>query len=497
MFRNTLAQSLAFTTQTLFSLLLAPIMLHRFGLTLYGVWTVVGAIVTYAGLLDAGIARSLSRFIALYDARSEPHAIQRCIGLGLLAVTAVGSVMMPLAWVAAPILHAALGHLSVHDMRLVLLASTAIFVAHGYVGVLAALPEGLRRMLPPNVALSIGSAVNFAVSVGVLLASRSLVVYAWANAAAEALTIVLVLISVRRVWGRRRLVAMPTWALTREILGYSVSMQLVWLAALITTTTDRIVIGIMVGASAAGAYALAASVALGLRSLGILTISAMIPTATAEIVHGAKAAVATFFRRYAPVSSGLSIPVFALGALTAPFLLKAWLGEHTKDATAILIVLCFGYTANVLTGVATTLAMADGRPAFVSRNAIAGAALNLVLAVALAPLLGLWGVMAATVISIVALSATLLVRFFSDYGLLAADAVRAFVIPSSLSCALLVPLVPIVIATAPLATSRLSAAALLAAVTAAYAIPYWLLAGRAGLLPERIRLAALRSRATA
>lgn len=491
MFRNTLAQSLQFVVSTLFSLLLAPIMLSQLGLTTFGVWAVVGALVVYASLLDAGVARALARFVALYDARGEPERVQQCIGLGLLAVTVVGLVLVPVAWLGAPLVHAATDeHLSLADTRSILLGSCAIFVAQGYGGAIVALPHGLQRMMPPNVATMIGSTINFAVSVAVLLTSGSLVAYAWANAATEAITIVLVLVAAHRVW-RRRIAAFPSRAVVRDVLGYSVRVQMSWLADLVNMTADRIIIGVFVDVRAAGAYALGSSVAAGVRSVGVLTVSAMIPTATADIVRRGRDAVHDLFRRYGPLTLGLSLPVFALGALSAPFLIMAWLGERPPDAVTVLVVLLFAYAANVATGVPTSTLLADGRPGFVSVNAIVTAAVNLALSLALAPLLGLWGVLIATVVAIVSLSVVLIVRFMRSYGLTRADARRAFLPPTLLATGVGLPLVPLVLATDHLAQGRLSALPLLVGISLLYGVPYWLLAGRAGLIPERLTLGAL------
>src|SRR3954468_9900116 len=97
LFKNTAAQSADLLTAYLFSLLLAPLMLDRLGLALFGVWAVTGAMATYAGLADLGITRSLARFVALYDVRGDPAAIGQCVGLGLIAITAVTAVAAGLA----------------------------------------------------------------------------------------------------------------------------------------------------------------------------------------------------------------------------------------------------------------------------------------------------------------------------------------------------------------------------------------------------------------
>ena len=149
LFRNTMAQSTSFALGYLFSFLLAPLMIARLGLDAFGVWAVTGALATYAGLLDLGVGRSLSRFIAVYDTTGEDHRIRECVGLGLLIVTFVGVLAAIVAAAVAPLLSDELGVLNSGEMRLVLLASVAIWTFNGYDGVCSSIGIGRQRMVPP------------------------------------------------------------------------------------------------------------------------------------------------------------------------------------------------------------------------------------------------------------------------------------------------------------------------------------------------------------
>src|SRR5262245_33655718 len=182
LFKNTAAQSADLLTAYLFSLLLAPLMLDRLGLDLFGVWAVTGALAAYAGLFDLGITRSLARFVALYDVEGDRAAIGECVGLGLLAVTGVAAIGAVLAVVTPTLLAGSLESISAHDLRLVLLCSLGIFCFTAYRRVLNSVDVGLRRMVPPNVANVFTNSVNFAFSVAALLIHPDLVIYGAANA---------------------------------------------------------------------------------------------------------------------------------------------------------------------------------------------------------------------------------------------------------------------------------------------------------------------------
>jgi O-antigen/teichoic acid export membrane protein len=487
LFRNTLAQGATFLTSQLFSFLLAPIMIARLGLTLFGVWTVVGAIAAYATILDAGITRALARFIALFETQGDEHGIKECVTLGVIAFTLIGVLLLPLAWFAAGPLATTLGHLSTGDMRQILLASTVIFLVQGYSAVLQALPQGLRRMVPPNAAVVAGNVVNFAASLAALLMSRSLVRYAWFNAGAEAVSAVFVLVSVFYVW-HHGLLAVPRRDRVREILGFSLQSQLSWISDLINLQSDKIVIGLLVSPRAAGTYQLGSAVAGAIRAVGVISISAMIPTATAMIASEGRDAVRRLARHYLPRVLGVSLPIFAVTAMCAPFLFMVWIGRIDHGVVAVVIALNVAYAVNIATGVPSTLSIADGRPGFVSRNSLWMAGLNLVLTLALAPVFGLGGVVAGTVIAVTALSAVFVVSFARSYGLGAREVLDAVIPPALLAAALTAPFVPLVVATTHLATSRVTGLLLLAAIGGAYAVVYWPLASWLGLLPHRLTL---------
>ena len=149
LFKNTLAQSSTLLSGQLYSVILAPLMLGRFGLAAFGVWAVTGALAKYAGLFDFGISHSLGRFVAFYDAQGDRRAVQEAIGLGLLAVTGVGAIAAAAAVLVAPLLTRELGVLDVGEMRILTLSSVAIFVASAYSRVLAVIPNGLPARAGP------------------------------------------------------------------------------------------------------------------------------------------------------------------------------------------------------------------------------------------------------------------------------------------------------------------------------------------------------------
>jgi O-antigen/teichoic acid export membrane protein len=490
LFKNTLAQSSAAIASYVASIVLAPVLLARLGLDAFGLWAVTGAMVTYARSLDLGVGRSLSRFVALYESEGNRRAVRECIGLGLLAVSALAVLGIAAAILVAPLVAHTLDVDTPEEMRIVLVSSVILGMSYAYSQVLAALPIGMRQMVPPNVASTIGTVINLVFSLGALALSTELTDYALANAAAGVLSLIPYMFVMARVWDSPYL-AWPRMTRVREILGYGVKGQVTWIADLINMEAAKIVIALLLGVGVAGAYEIGARIAVALRALGVLTVSAIIPTATAEIVKRGQEVIPEFYRRYLRLSVGLSFPLFALGCVTAPFALVAWLGDVPDQSTTVLYLLSISYAIGVSTGVGSTLAMAEGRPGLVAVYAVVAAVLNIALNLVLTPIFDLWGILAATVIAASVGSLLFIHAYNKLNGLTWGDYFGAVAPTVGLCAVFSVPAVLWYILHGDVPDTRGPALLGTAAITATFMIPYWFAASRLGLIPGRLAPAKL------
>ena len=493
-FRNSIAQSVALFAGYVFSFILAPVMLARLGLAQFGVWAVTGAITTYAALADLGVTRALGRFVAVYDARRDRRSIEMCFTLGLLLVAALTVPAAAAAAVAAPFVASAVDHvLNASDMRIVLLCSVAILSLHllGYVA--NAVPEGMQQFVPPKIASVVGSAVNFAFSLTALALSPDLVVYAMANVAAEIITCILALIAMHHVWRPVRL-AFPSRALTKEVLGFSLKTQVSWIAELINSQTDKIILALVVSVRAAASFEIANRVVQAVRSIALLSQSALGPTAASQIVLGGRSVIAEFYRTYTRRTLSISLPVMVLACVTAPASLIAWLGEPPPNSLALFVALTLANCVNITTGVGFALSIGEGKAGLVAGVSVASAVINIIATLILTPLLGLWGVVGGTIISVIGGALVYLVMFHRDHGIPWMDYVRAVGTPALIAGMAALPVLATALLLGTPTGGRLPAVVMTVALAGGYLGIYWPLADRRDLLPEALRLASLSRR---
>jgi O-antigen/teichoic acid export membrane protein len=386
---------------------------------------------------------------------------------------------------AAPLLSDVLGVLDPGEMRIVLLSSVGILVCNLFADVINAVPVGLRQMGPPNLAATAGSVVNFLASVVVLLLSTSLPVYAVVNLGATVVTLLLAVVALFYVWSRPFL-GRPNRQRARAILGFGLKSQMITAAELVNVQTDKLIIAAMLGPRVAGAYEIANRVVQGVLAFGTMTLSAMIPTATAEIVQRGKGVVEEFYSRYTQRSLAIGLPLFGVLCVSCPFLLVAWLGELPPDTAQIVVLLSFAFASSLTTGVAMTLVMADGHPGLVAQTAVLVVVLNVGSTLIVAPIFGLWGVLIATVSAEVIASAVFLVRFHRRYGFGWRDFGRAVGPPAALTLLVAIPFALVYLAGVSLPTERGPALLGVMATGGVYGLVCWAAGSWLGLLPEKL-----------
>lgn len=492
-FRNTLAQSSPVLTTFVLSFVLAPVMLDRLGLAQFGVWAVTGALAQYARLLDFGITRSMARFVAMYDAEGNRSAVEETVGLGFLAAGLVGGLSLLAAVLSAPVVSNVLGVLGTGDMRIVLVAAAGVSTSYLFGAVMNAVPVGLRRMGPPSVAETAGNVVNFLASLVALILSTDLTVYALANLGAAVLTVAFSMIALGYVWAKpfaRR----PSLPHARGVFFFGVKSQMVNLAQLVNVQTDKIIIAGMLGPRTAGAYEIGNRVVQGVLSLGLMTLAAMIPTATADLVKRGRDVIDEYFLRYTVRSLAIAWPLLGALCVSGPYLLYAWLGQSPPDTSAIIVLLSISFAVSLATGVAMTLVVSDGHPGLVAQTATLVVVFNLAATLIAAPIFGLWGVLLATVGAEVVASAIFLARFHRRYSVPGGHFYDAVAAPAAVSVLAAAPFGLWYVVVGVGAPMRLASIVGVLCTGGLYGAICWVVESRLGLLPEQLRLAAIRRR---
>ncbi len=381
-----------------------PVVAGNLGLAQFGLWALTGAFAQYGSLLDLGVARSVTRFTALHLAQDDERAADRVVSTAGTLVLAMAVPLTVIGLVAAGPFADLVGYPDAATVRTVIAASLLILVTGQLCTVLTGASFGREVQALPNAVITVCGVLGTCLSTGAAVLTRDVVAYAWTAAAWNAVTLLAIAGTVHLRVVRLRL-GRPTWRTLRELASFGLKGQSLLLAELVVFQASKVLLGVVSGTTAAGAYELGSRLALGFRTLGGLFTGALTaPLTRAFSERGTPGAMVEANRLTTRVATLAVLPPL-LGAALAPPFLSLWLGSYAALTLATMAALCVGFAANMLTSIQQVVAEAIGRPGLSARSAALTAFLSVVLGTTLLLTVGPAGLVVGTGLALVAGSA--------------------------------------------------------------------------------------------
>ena len=185
---------------------------------------------------------------------------------------------------------------------------------------------------------------------------------------------------------------------------------------ILSTNSDVLVVGSLLGAEAAGRYGAASQLAAAV-SFGVSAISFIALPVIADLyARQAFVKLQGLISHVARLGLLLSVPVQLLLIIAARPVLTAF-GPSFADASGLLILLGFDQLVGAIFGIAGYLLVMTGNQVTAARLIVGCAALNLLLTFTLTPLMGLMGAGLATTITTLVRSYLLTTRMHRSLGL--------------------------------------------------------------------------------
>jgi O-antigen/teichoic acid export membrane protein len=185
---------------------------------------------------------------------------------------------------------------------------------------------------------------------------------------------------------------------------------------ILSTNSDVLVVGSLLGADAAGLYGaasqLAASVSFGVSAISFIAL----PVIADLYARHAMGKLQGLISHVARLGLLLSIPVLLILVVGAKPVLRAF-GDSFADASGLLILLGFDQLVGAIFGIAGYLLVMTGNQVTAARVIIGCAVLNLALTLVLTPTLGIMGAGLATTITTLTRAYLLTARMRSALGL--------------------------------------------------------------------------------
>ncbi len=339
---NALYSAVAYVIYLPVSLAVNAYMVHRIGLTAFGIWALLTTIAGYGSLLDFGITTPLVKYVAESVALDRPEDVNELVNTAMafyLVVGAVFAIGMSLAtsWILVHIFHVAANDAT---LRLLYLATVFSFVGTLTFSVLESLLIGLQRV---DVVSRLTLGYNLTLSAGfVVVLSRGLavngLVAVWVTV--NALTVGANWFVARRLFPR--LVINPfRFRLTRlrRIMGFSTRVQVTSMTLALNDRLDGTLIAYALGPAMAGSYQLASRAAGALRGVSYALMAGLLP-ASADLSAGGDAErLRQLYLRATRYITVIDLALCLGAAALARPLITAWLGGgHDRVAWTMVII---------------------------------------------------------------------------------------------------------------------------------------------------------------
>ncbi len=418
--RNTIYNALSSLAALAVGFFLAPLLLRHLGVDRFGFWSLIWAITGSLALVDLRIGAAVTRFAADAWTRGSVERLSRLastaltfyLALGLLEVAAAAALLVAPSRVPFefPAAVAAEGSVT-------LVAAVAVFAVNSAASVFVGLLQGLQRF---DLTALVAIAATGGRAVGVVA------VLALGGGLRELVLVegIIALFQGAVGWQQcRRL--LPSLRLARsgfvgsvfrELGAFGAKLQVAHLAHLTSFHGDKLLLSLFLGLPAVAFYELGSKVAYLMRGLPLLLVSAAGPAASALEAGGDRARLWTLYLKGTAYLIAAGTPLLVFTVVGAGPILRVWLGVELPEARLAVQLLAAGYYANLVSGMANTVAVGMGRPDLEMRRSLLTTVLNLGLSAGLIALLGFAGAPLGTSLALIAGSLYLFTRFHAAFG---------------------------------------------------------------------------------
>lgn len=385
----------------LLGLAATAVIVRVLGAPIFGAWSLIGAFIAYAALMDMGLSIALVRRIADAEARDDRRSSGAALGASLVVTTLTGLaaaiVMLLLAPAAASWLDIPVGIRAefVRAFRIAGLGA-ALAVPAAALGAVPAALQQLRVLVRLDVTVAFLTLLAQIVAVTL---GAGMTALAWALVGGRVVALV------GRWLLARRLLGDVSFALDRgyplwESLGRFGAIKVVHqLMSQVVLYLDRVLVGVFVSLEAVAYYTVALELAQRLLMIQTNVAQAYYPAACA--LAGDRASFQRLYLGTARAVSLFTFPAAITLAVLAEPLLRLWVGwPMALNAAPILTIVALAYAGMALTAIPAATADALDHPGMSVRYGMVSLVLNVVFVLLLVPRMGAIGAAWAIAINV-------------------------------------------------------------------------------------------------
>ena len=383
------------------SILLTPYLLSRLGNDVYGIWVLVGALVSYIGLSDFGFGTSFVKYVAEYDTRGDREGVNGVMSTGIIFYLAIAIVLLTLS---PFIIGATINLLAVPERlrettRTVLLLGIITLLWANFIQVYQSVINGLQRMdvtIIINVSLSLCYALG---CVAVLESGFGILGLALAHLIPQIIGVGVSAYYAYRLYAGLEFKLNSIKRHWVTLFRYGINLLISNIASLITFQFDKLLVNRFINAAHVTFYDVGSRPSVTARSFAVLLLSSLTPATSALEVQQGREKLYQLFVRASKYVSALAFPLFTGMIVASRPIIEAWVGQGYESSVVVMRILCIGYLFHIFAAPVSPFVQGMGRPDY-QRNAEAlTLILNIGLSIALIRQYGFYGAPVGTAIA--------------------------------------------------------------------------------------------------
>jgi len=393
---------------------LTPYILSHVGLEKYGVWSIVGVLISYFGLLDLGVGASYVKYISEYYAGRKYKEINEIVCTGIVFYLIFSIIVITAAFFAMPILVKILnipGYLE-GEAKKVILLGIGLFCFSNIMGSFSSIQSGLQRMDISVKVSIVASTVNIICVIFFLNKGYGLIGLIASSICSFVVGGIINIIAAYKLFPQLSIRAVyVTKSAFKKVFNFGYQMQVMRLSDIILFQTDRVIIAVFFGIKYVGIYQIGAAVVNYAREIPLFLLSAILPAASEIHARQEKERMKKLYIRGSKYLFFITTPIMMFLVVAASGIIRLWVGNGYEGARGITQILSVGYYANVVVGVAVIIAIGMGRLGIITRASLLTLLSGIILTVLFAKTIGFLGVAIATAIALLSGPVYFLKRF--------------------------------------------------------------------------------------
>lgn len=412
--KNTVFNSIGRIWVLLVNLFLIPYILHMLGTERFAIWSLIFVVTMYLSFLDFGLSSSFAKYIAEYHAKKDYVSVNSVINCGLLFFLGYTLLIVLVVFLFKDSIAVILKipYALRYEFSFTLFWIAVIYAVFSGLGIFREVLFGLQRMDVLNKIIVVSS-IFYAIGVVYFLRNnwgiRGLVI----SYAIQCALILLGNIYYSRKFLPTLRIGFPfiRKEIFKKLFGFGIKMQICNLATLVHLQMDKIILSYFLGLSFVTFYELGQKAATTVKMIPALLLSALVPAVSELEVISGQEKLKNLYRRGSKYISLVVFPLLFVTLISAPQLIKLWVGEGYELSVLTFQILAIEYSLNVLTGMGTSIVRGIGKPEYEARYFVIVMVLQLILSITLVQVMGYRGILISLLVSGVIGSLYFLVTF--------------------------------------------------------------------------------------